>query len=112
MIKTDLEIEVLRYTNKISSEAHKEVRSFLNYLFISESNVVPWQEYLKFCFHFIYPLYVNIYIGDALHKARNERVSVRKVRTIAILILFFHLYVTIILFYLINFKTFYILTHL
>lgn len=25
VIKTDMELEVLRYTNKISSEAHKEV---------------------------------------------------------------------------------------
>lgn len=28
LIKTDMELEVLRYTNKISSEAHKMVKSF------------------------------------------------------------------------------------
>ena len=30
MIKTPEELRVLRYTNKISSEAHKEVISFIN----------------------------------------------------------------------------------
>lgn len=28
LIKTDMELEVLRYTNRISSEAHKMVKSF------------------------------------------------------------------------------------
>ncbi|KAL8194639.1 UNVERIFIED_CONTAM: hypothetical protein K2H54_027323, partial [Gekko kuhli] len=30
VIKTDMELEILRYTNKISSEAHKEVMRAVN----------------------------------------------------------------------------------
>lgn len=36
LLKTDMELEVLRYTNRISSEAHKEVKQAFRQIFFPQ----------------------------------------------------------------------------
>ena len=62
--KTDMELEVLRYANRVSSEAHKEVDFKFLFINVINTKVVDW-------------LYIIIYliVGDETHDPWNSRVS-------------------------------------